>query len=43
MKIIMWYSPKISVVKTETYQDGKLNSRLDITALRELAKINSDP
>ena len=37
--MIMWYSPKISVVKTETYQDGKLSTAgLDIIVINGLAE-----
>lgn len=35
MSITMWYSPKLGIVRTEMYQNGKLNSRSDITSIKE--------
>ena len=35
MSMIMWYTPKIGIVRTEMYQNGKLNSRSEITAIKE--------
>ncbi len=35
MSTIMWYTPKIGIVKTEMYRDGKLFSRSEITGIKE--------
>lgn len=35
MSMIMWYTPKMGIVKTEMYQNGKLSSRSEITAIKE--------
>ena len=35
MSMIMWYTPEFGIVRTEMYQSGKLNSRSDITAVKE--------
>ena len=35
MSMIMWYTPKIGIVRTEMYKNGTLSSRSDITAIKE--------
>lgn len=35
MNMVMYYSPKIGVVRTEMFQNGKLNTRSDITAVKD--------
>ena len=35
MSMIMWYTPEIGIVRTEIYQNGKLNSKSDITSIKE--------
>jgi hypothetical protein len=35
MSMIMWYTPKIGVVRTEIYQNGKLSSKSDVTSIKE--------
>jgi len=34
VKITEWYSPEVGVVRSETYTDGKLAARTDITAIK---------
>jgi hypothetical protein len=35
MSIVMWYTPKMGIVRTEMYQNGKLNSRSEVTSVKE--------
>ena len=35
MSMVMWYTPELGVVRTEMYINGKLNSRTDITSVKE--------
>lgn len=35
MNMVMWYHPEMGVVRTEMYQGGKLNSRSDVTAVKD--------
>ena len=34
MSMVMWYTPELGVVRTVMYINGKLNSRTDITAIK---------
>ena len=34
MSMVMWYTPELGIVRTEMYINGKLNSRTDITAIK---------
>lgn len=34
MGMIMWYTPELGIVRTEMYQNGKLNSRSEITGIK---------
>jgi hypothetical protein len=34
MSMVMWYTPELGVVRTDMYINGKLNSRSDITAIK---------
>ena len=35
MSMVMWYTPELGIVRTEMYSNGKLNSRTDITSVKE--------
>jgi len=35
MSTITWYTPKMGIVKTEMYHNGKVSSRTEITAVKE--------
>ena len=34
MSMVMWYTPELGIVRTEMYSNGKLNSRTEITAIK---------
>ena len=35
VKMIMWYTPNVGIVKTEMYNNGSLTSRSEITSIKD--------